>query len=151
MINLMNGLMTIQSAHSVKDTIERIIALMESKGLTTFARIDHAANAKNAGLSLRPTELVIFGNPKAGTILMQDNQTCGIDLPLKALAWKDENGNVHTLSASCTHKGCTVTWNNADRTWDCPCHGSMFTKDGNVIHGPAVKPLAAVTLPEVDR
>ena len=90
----MNGLMTIQSAHSVKDTIERIIALMESKGLTTFARIDHAANAKNAGLSLRPTELVIFGNPKAGTILMQDHQTCGIDLPLKALAWEDENGKV---------------------------------------------------------
>ena len=69
----------------------------------------------------------------------------------KFAVWKDENGNAHTLSASCTHKGCTVTWNNADRTWDCPCHGSMFTKDGNVIHGPAVKPLAAVTLPEVDR
>ena len=84
----MNGLMTIQSAHSVKDTIERIIALIESKGLTIFARIE------NAGLSLRPTQLVIFGNPKAGTILMQDHQTSGIDLPLKALAWEDENGKV---------------------------------------------------------
>jgi glycine/D-amino acid oxidase-like deaminating enzyme/nitrite reductase/ring-hydroxylating ferredoxin subunit len=66
----------------------------------------------------------------------------------KFAVWKDENGNAHTLSASCTHKGCTVTWNNADRTWDCPCHGSMFTKEGDVIHGPAVKPLEGVTLPD---
>ncbi|WEX10556.1 FAD-dependent oxidoreductase [Chelativorans sp. AA-79] len=62
----------------------------------------------------------------------------------KIAAWRDENGGLHTLSASCTHKGCTVTWNNADRTWDCPCHGSIFTADGSVIHGPARKPLPVV-------
>lgn len=51
--------------------------------------------------------------------------------------WRDEEGKLHALSANCTHKGCTVTWNNADRTWDCPCHGSVFERDGAVIHGPA--------------
>jgi glycine/D-amino acid oxidase-like deaminating enzyme/nitrite reductase/ring-hydroxylating ferredoxin subunit len=65
----------------------------------------------------------------------------------KLAVWKDMNGKPHALSASCTHLGCTVTWNNAERTWDCPCHGSMFSADGSVIHGPAVKPLAAMKLP----
>jgi Rieske Fe-S protein len=55
--------------------------------------------------------------------------------------WRDDSGGLHAVSASCTHKGCTVTWNNADRTWDCPCHGSIFEPDGTVIHGPARKPL----------
>jgi glycine/D-amino acid oxidase-like deaminating enzyme/nitrite reductase/ring-hydroxylating ferredoxin subunit len=62
----------------------------------------------------------------------------------KIAAWRDEGGRLHTLSASCTHKGCTVTWNNADRTWDCPCHGSVFAADGSVIHGPARKALPPV-------
>jgi glycine/D-amino acid oxidase-like deaminating enzyme/nitrite reductase/ring-hydroxylating ferredoxin subunit len=61
----------------------------------------------------------------------------------KIAVWRDETGAVHELSASCTHKGCTVTWNNADRTWDCPCHGSVFERDGTVIHGPAREPLPA--------
>src|SRR5215204_3256841 len=65
----------------------------------------------------------------------------------KLAVWKDMNGKPHALSASCTHLGCTVTWNNAERTWDCPCHGSMFSADGGVIHGPAVKPLAVMKLP----
>jgi len=65
----------------------------------------------------------------------------------KIAVWKDADGTPHALSASCTHEGCTVTWNNADRTWDCPCHGSMFEADGSVKHGPAVKPLAPVELP----
>ena len=64
----------------------------------------------------------------------------------KIAAWRDEAGELHTVSASCTHKGCTVTWNNADRTWDCPCHGSIFAADGSVIHGPARKPLAPAEL-----
>jgi glycine/D-amino acid oxidase-like deaminating enzyme/nitrite reductase/ring-hydroxylating ferredoxin subunit len=59
----------------------------------------------------------------------------------KIAVWRDDAGALHTLSASCTHKGCTVTWNNADRTWDCPCHGSIFAADGSVIHGPARKSL----------
>ncbi len=60
--------------------------------------------------------------------------------------WRDEGGNLHAVSASCTHKGCTVTWNNADRTWDCPCHGSIFAADGSVIHGPARKALPQMRL-----
>jgi glycine/D-amino acid oxidase-like deaminating enzyme/nitrite reductase/ring-hydroxylating ferredoxin subunit len=59
----------------------------------------------------------------------------------KIAVWRDDDGELHAVSASCTHKGCTVTWNNADRTWDCPCHGSMFEANGAVIHGPARKPL----------
>lgn len=60
----------------------------------------------------------------------------------KIAVWRDEDGTLHGLSASCTHKGCTVTWNNADHTWDWPCHGSLFERDGTVIHGPARKPLS---------
>jgi glycine/D-amino acid oxidase-like deaminating enzyme/nitrite reductase/ring-hydroxylating ferredoxin subunit len=62
----------------------------------------------------------------------------------KIAVWKDAEGKPHRLSASCTHKGCAVTWNNADGTWDCPCHGSIFQADGTVIHGPAVEPLRPV-------
>jgi nitrite reductase/ring-hydroxylating ferredoxin subunit len=64
----------------------------------------------------------------------------------KIAAWRDESGKLYAVSATCTHKGCTVTWNNADRTWDCPCHGSIFAADGSVIHGPARKPLNPVRL-----
>jgi nitrite reductase/ring-hydroxylating ferredoxin subunit len=60
----------------------------------------------------------------------------------KIAVWRDDDGVAHELSASCTHKGCTVTWNNAARTWDCPCHGSMFDREGRVLHGPARKNLA---------
>lgn len=92
--NNSNGLITIASSSSVKETADRFVETVSSKGLTVFARIDHAANATKQGLQLRPTELIIFGNPKAGTPLMQDNQTSGIDLPLKVLIWEDENGKV---------------------------------------------------------
>jgi glycine/D-amino acid oxidase-like deaminating enzyme/nitrite reductase/ring-hydroxylating ferredoxin subunit len=66
----------------------------------------------------------------------------------KVAVWKDDRGQAHAVSASCTHKGCVVTWNSADRTWDCPCHGSMFERDGAVIHGPAVEPLQPFDLPK---
>lgn len=92
--NSTNGLVTVASASSVKETTDRFVETVTSKGLTVFARIDHAANATKQGLQLRPTELIIFGNPKAGTPLMQDNQISGIDLPLKVLIWEDENGKV---------------------------------------------------------
>ena len=87
-----NGLVSLESAFPVKETLDRLTQLIESKGLTVFCRIDHAANAVSAGLSLRPTEVLIFGNAKGGTPLMQVSQTIGIDLPLKALAWQDASG-----------------------------------------------------------
>jgi uncharacterized protein (DUF302 family) len=89
-----NGLTTVPSAHSVKATIDRLESEVKSKGLTVFARIDHAAGAKEVGMPLRPTELLIFGNARGGTPLMQAVQTSGIDLPLKALAWEDAGGKV---------------------------------------------------------
>jgi glycine/D-amino acid oxidase-like deaminating enzyme/nitrite reductase/ring-hydroxylating ferredoxin subunit len=71
--------------------------------------------------------------PGEGGVITRGNE--------KIAVWRDDHGDLHALSASCTHKGCTVTWNNADRTWDCPCHGSMFEADGTVVHGPAREPL----------
>jgi uncharacterized protein (DUF302 family) len=73
--------------------MDRLVAEVQARGLTVFARIDHAAGARDAGLTLRPTELVIFGNAKGGTPLMHANQAIGIDLPLKALVWQDASGN----------------------------------------------------------
>ena len=90
----MKGLLTIQSEYSVKETIDRFASIAESKGMIVFARIDHAGNATKQGMQLRPTELIIFGNPKVGTLLIQDKQTSGIDLPVKTLAWQDESGKV---------------------------------------------------------
>jgi uncharacterized protein (DUF302 family) len=89
-----HGLITIASAFPVRETIDRLVAHITPLGLTVFARIDHAAGAATVGMPLRPTELVIFGNPKGGTPLMQDRQTTGIDLPVKALAWEDADGKV---------------------------------------------------------
>jgi uncharacterized protein (DUF302 family) len=89
-----DGLITVASHFSVRETIERLLSFTTSHGLVVFARIDHADGAAQVGLSLRPTELVIFGHPKGGTPLMQDRQSAGIDLPLKALAWEDADGKV---------------------------------------------------------
>lgn len=88
------GLTTFESGFSVRESIDRLAAKADALGFTVFARIDHAAGAAQVGMPLRPTELLIFGHPKGGTPLMQDRQTAGIDLPLKALAWEDENGRV---------------------------------------------------------
>jgi uncharacterized protein (DUF302 family) len=89
-----DGLVTIASKFSVKESIDRLEADLKVKGVMVFARIDHAAGAVSVAMPLRPTELLIFGNPKAGTPLMQSNQTIGIDLPLKVLSWQDTDGKV---------------------------------------------------------
>jgi uncharacterized protein (DUF302 family) len=87
-----NGLVTLSSRFSVHETIDRLAEKVTSLGLKIFARVDHAAGATQVGLALRPTELLIFGNPKGGTPLMQDQQSAGIDLPVKALAYEDADG-----------------------------------------------------------
>jgi len=89
-----SGIVTVESRFGVTETIDRLVEAVRGAGLLIFARIDHAAGARDAGLALRPTELLIFGNPRGGTPLMLDRQICGIDLPVKALAWEDEDGKV---------------------------------------------------------
>ena len=87
-----DGLITVKSPRSAKETMARLEEVVTTRGLTVFARIDHAAGAEKVGQSLRPTELLIFGNPQGGTPLMLCEQTSGIDLPLKALVWEDGAG-----------------------------------------------------------
>jgi uncharacterized protein (DUF302 family) len=87
-----NGLISVQSRAPTHETLERLLAALAARNLAVFARIDHAAGAASVGLSLRPTEVVIFGNPKGGTALMLEQQSAGIDLPLKALVWEDASG-----------------------------------------------------------
>jgi uncharacterized protein (DUF302 family) len=89
-----DGLITVSSRYPARDTMDRLLAALAKCNMTVFARIDHAAGAASAGLSLRPTEVVIFGNAKGGTALMQDRQSAGIDLPLKVLVWEDADGKV---------------------------------------------------------
>jgi uncharacterized protein (DUF302 family) len=95
-----DGLFSQKSKNSVDVTLDRLESIVTEKGLTVFARIDHSAGAKKAELELRPTKLLIFGNPKVGTLMMQSNQTAGIDLPMKALAWEDESGQVWLTCSS---------------------------------------------------
>jgi uncharacterized protein (DUF302 family) len=87
-----NGLISVQSRVSANETLDRLLAALAARKLTVFARVDHASGAASVGLPLRPTELVIFGNAKGGTGLMQDRQSAGIDLPLKALVFEDADG-----------------------------------------------------------
>jgi len=89
-----DGLITVSSRYPARDTMDRLLAALARRKMTVFARIDHAAGAASAGLSLRPTEVAIFGNAKGGTALMQDRQSAGIDLPLKVLVWEDADGKV---------------------------------------------------------
>jgi len=86
------GLTTRPSQHGPRDTMNRLEAAVKAKGMTVFARIDHSARADCVGPALRPTELLIFGNARAGTPLMQSVPTIAIDLPLKAIAWEDPAG-----------------------------------------------------------
>ena len=86
------GLVVVASSHDVKTTADRLVTALEHKGMKIVARVDHAAAASGAGMELAPTELVIFGNPRVGTPLMQCAQTVAIDLPQKALIWQDDSG-----------------------------------------------------------
>ena len=88
------GMITKTSSHSVQKTMDLFEKIVKDKGFNVVARVNHAAAAKKSGDTLRPTELLIFGNPKLGSKLMQSNQTIGIDLPLKVLIWEDDKGNV---------------------------------------------------------
>ena len=88
-----DGLITIRSSYGPKETINRLEAEIRSRDMTIFAHIDHAAGAAGVGLPLRPTDVLLFGNAKGGTPLMQSIQTIGIDLPLKMLVWQDSAGD----------------------------------------------------------
>ncbi len=89
-----DGLITKKSHYNASQTLDRLEALLRDKGLTVFARVDHAGGAEKVGIPLRPTALLIFGNPKLGSHLFTSRQSAGIDLPMKALAWEDGKGNV---------------------------------------------------------
>jgi uncharacterized protein (DUF302 family) len=109
MMKAVDGLTSVESAFGPMETMDRLEAGIRALGMTVFARIDHEAGASSAGLELRPTELLMFGNPKAGTPLMQAEQTIGVDLPLKALVWQDAAGVTR------------ISWN--DPAWLARRHG----------------------------
>jgi uncharacterized protein (DUF302 family) len=89
-----NGLLEVASPHTVDETVKRLEAILGQRGVQVFALIDHSGEAEKVGMKMRPTKLVIFGNPKGGTPLMVAAPTLAIDLPLKALVWEDEGGKV---------------------------------------------------------
>lgn len=89
-----DGMITKKSAYSVKETLDRLENVLKKKGITVALRWSHSDNGNKVGIPLRPTELLIFGNPKLGTNFFTSKQTAGIDLPMKALAWEDEKGQV---------------------------------------------------------
>ena len=89
-----DGLVAVKSPHSAKETMTRLEDAVTKRGLTVFARIDHAAGAAKIGKTLRPTEVLVFGNPTGGTPFMECEQSVGIDLPLKALVWEDATAQV---------------------------------------------------------
>jgi uncharacterized protein (DUF302 family) len=91
-LGIIEGLTSIRSSFGPKETMDRLEAEIRAQRMTVFARIDHAGAAAVVGLKLAPTELIIFGNARGGTPLMQSNQTVGIDLPLKALVWQNAAG-----------------------------------------------------------
>lgn len=95
-MNTSKGVENFLSKHSVDETVRRFTSLLQQKGIKLFAVVDHSGEAMAAGLELRPTMLVIFGNPKVGTPIMQASQMAGIDLPLKLLVWTDENQQTWT-------------------------------------------------------
>ena len=117
-----HGMIAIKSANSVKVTIDKYEAAVKAKDMNVFARVDHAAGATKIGKTLRPTELLIWGNPAGGTPMMQCAQTVGIDLPQKALAWQDAKGDVylgwndaaHLVSVRHVTPGCEAVTTNVN-------------------------------------
>jgi len=89
-----NGIVEVPSNHSVDETVERVKSILESKGVTLFALIDHSGEAEKVGMKMPPTKLLIFGSPKSGTPLMLAAPSIAIDLPLKILVWEDSQGKV---------------------------------------------------------
>lgn len=89
-----NGMQHLSSAYTVAETLKRVEALLQERGLTIFCRIDHSGEGEKAGLKMHPTQLIIFGSPKGGTPVMIASPTIAIDLPLKALIWEDAGGKV---------------------------------------------------------
>ena len=89
-----NGMQHLSSPYSVPETLKRIESLLQEKGLTVFCRVDHSGEAEKVGLKMHPTQLILFGSPKAGTPVMVAAPTIAIDLPLKALVWEDAGGKV---------------------------------------------------------
>jgi uncharacterized protein (DUF302 family) len=89
-----SGIVDIVSHHSVAATVEKVRVLLEAKGVALFALVDHSGEAEKVGMKMRPTKLLIFGNPKAGTPVMLASPSIAIDLPLKILVWEDEAGKV---------------------------------------------------------
>jgi uncharacterized protein (DUF302 family) len=89
-----DGMVSLKSPRSAKETMDRLEGIVKERGLTVFARVNHSAGATSVGKSLRPTEVLIFGGPQGGTPLMECAQSAGIDLPLKALVWEDAAGQV---------------------------------------------------------
>ena len=102
MVQQAEGLVRVESKHPVDDTVRRLQELLESKGVKVFALIDHSGEAAKVGMEMRPTKLLIFGSPKAGTPLMIASASVAIDLPLKALVAEDEEGKIW------------ITWNQAE-------------------------------------
>ena len=92
--NADNGLIIKPSANSVAETLDRFESIIKKKGMTVFVRVNHTKGAEGVGLTLAPTEVLIFGNPKMGTLLMQSQSTAAIDLPMKVIAWQDKDGKV---------------------------------------------------------
>lgn len=92
--NSQNGIVSVPSSHSVDQTVQKLEAILQAKGVKLFTLVDHSGEAEKAGMHMPPTKLLIFGNPKAGTPLMLASPTIAIDLPLKLLVWEDGGGKV---------------------------------------------------------
>lgn len=121
------GMQHVKSSHDAKTTMEKLVKIVKAKGFRVFAQVDHTAGGKSVNLDLRPTQLLIFGNPKGGTVLMQCNQNVGIDLPLKFLVTTDKSGQTW------------ITYNDAnyikDRHKLDDCGEKVINKVNNALKG----------------